>query len=95
MAKKQFTGKKAPKVSSARPAAKGPITEDELVNLIELLDHGRSVLFISQVALDNGETDLELQSSTALANAHEAIEEAYSELLVMRLRVARTEVAHG
>jgi hypothetical protein len=80
---------------SAIQAPDGPVTEDELVKLIDLLDHGLSILFVSQAALDNGETDLELQSSTALAKAHEAIEEAYDELLGMRLRVGRLEAAHG
>jgi len=80
---------------SSRPAAEGPVTEDELVKLIELLDNGRSILFVSQVALDNGETDIELQSAKALATAHEAIEEAYDELLGIRLRVGRVEAAAG
>jgi hypothetical protein len=65
--------------------------------MIELIDRGRSKLYVAAQALDHGETDLELQCSTMLKDAYEEIDEAYDKLQGLRLEIADrdAEVPHG
>lgn len=76
---------------------KHPATEAKLRKMIEAINHGRSKLYVAAHALDHGDTDLELQCATALRQSFEEIDEAYDELLSLRIAVAsfEQEVPHG
>ena len=65
--------------------AKG-VTNEKLTELARTLDVGRSTVFVSATALDHGETDLELQSATALKSACESLGEVYDEMMSSRQR---------
>lgn len=60
------------------------VTIEKLDELIDGLDVARSTVYVSATALDHGETDLELQSATALKKAYEAMDAVYDELVAMR-----------
>ena len=63
--------------------AKG-VTNEKLTELVRKLDVARSTVYVSATALDHGETDLELQSATALKRAYEMMDEVYDDLGGMR-----------
>jgi hypothetical protein len=68
-----------------------PITEEVIAELLNDLDNARSVVFISAQALDAGDTDLELQSATALKRAFETIDTVYDRLLALRVDQSKYE----
>lgn len=59
------------------------ITTEKLSELVDELDIARSTVFVSAAALDHGESDLELQSATALKKAFEMMDEVYNELVAI------------
>ena len=61
------------------------MSKAKLADLIARLNNARSTVFISATALDHGETDLELQSATALKRAAETMDTVYDELVSMSL----------
>lgn len=69
------------------------ITIEKLRDLIDRLDLARSMVYVSSIALDHGETNLELQSATALKKAFELMNEVYDDLGLALLEGGG--VAHG
>jgi len=60
--------------------------EVTMTDLVRRLDIARSTVFVSAIALDHGDTDLELLTATALKRAFEMMSEIYDELAAMSNR---------